>query len=110
GELSIQMLVAGPIGWYFAKFLKPHISRLKYWLLQLVPITSGMTVLGASSRGAQVALAAQAVLEVLKRKNPIKILVIAAAVGAVGYHFLPEEQKARFESAGEDETSIQRLL
>jgi O-antigen ligase len=112
GELSIQMLMAGAIGYHMAIFLRPFVSRLKYWLLAAIPITSALTVLGASSRGAQLALAAQVGGSALarSRKNRLKILIAVIAVGAIGFALLPDEQKARFENMGDDQTSEQRML
>ncbi|RZA05735.1 MAG: hypothetical protein EOO68_06070, partial [Moraxellaceae bacterium] len=69
-----------------------------------------LTILGASSRGAQLALAVQLVLmfrgSLLKIKPLIGIFILVFGLLTL----LPQEQKDRFSSAGEDRTSQQRLL
>lgn len=110
GELSIQMLMFSPIAYELTLFSKPYISAFKYYFLLLLPITGAMTVMGASSRGSQVGLVYQAYRTLLKGRASLKTLLIVAAVLALGWGLLPEEQKGRFASAGHDTTSQQRLL
>lgn len=109
GELSIQMLMFSPIAYELGLFLKPRVRQVKFWLLMLLPVTGAMTVLGASSRGAQVSLAFQAVLEAIKRKLSLKVLIGIAVVAWAAYALMPAQEKVRFMSAGDDNTSIQRL-
>jgi len=110
GELAIQMLVFWPIAWAFALYLKPNVGKLKYYVLLLMPITAIMVIMGASSRGAQLALAIQLVAlnyrSILKPKVLASFLLIASLL----WVFLPQEQKARFQVVGDDRTSQQRLL
>ncbi len=108
-DLSTEMLMFAPIAFELAMFVKPHVKRVTHWVLMLGSMAGAMTVLGASSRGAQVALGAQATWMAIQRKLKIKILIGIAAVIVVGYHFLPATEKARFATAGTDKTSIQRL-
>jgi len=110
GELAIQMLVLFGISFYFAKALRPYTSKIVGYVLMLVPITAIMTVLGASSRGAQLGLAIQILFIYKWQKLSFKYLIIGAAIVSLAYNFLPEEQKARFSEAGDDKTSVQRLL
>jgi O-antigen ligase len=110
GEFAIQMLMLTPVAYELARFLRPHVSWLKYWVLMLVPATGVMSILGASSRGAQVALGYQIYGTLLKRRLSIKALVTVGVVVATVITLLPEEQKARFTTAGDDVTSQQRLL
>jgi O-antigen ligase len=110
GELAIQMLVFWPIAWAFAYSLKLHVSKFWYMVLMLMPITAIMVILGASSRGAQLALICQ--LFVMNYRyifNP-KVIVSIVITLTVIWTFLPEEQKERFDLIGEDNTSRQRLL
>lgn len=110
GELSIQMLMFAPLGYELALFLRPHVSRLKYYVLLLMPITAAMTVMGASSRGSQVAMVYQAYRSLLKGRLSFKILILVGVLAAAVWFIFPEEQKARFSTAGDDRTSEQRLL
>lgn len=110
GELAIQMLVYWPIAWAFANSLKPYISRRLYLVLLLMPITGIMVILGASSRGAQLALACQLVLMNHRHIFKPKILLSIAVVLTLTWSFVPDEQKDRFDTMGQDGTSKQRLL
>jgi O-antigen ligase len=104
------MLMFGPIAYQVALFLRPHLSPLKYRLLLLFPITATMTVIGASSRGAQLGLVYQLYRALLKGKLSLRALMLSAIVIGAAFALLPDEQKERFSSAGKDDTSTQRLL
>lgn len=110
GELAIQMLVFWPLAWAFSLYLKPHISKIKYYALLLMPITAVMVILGASSRGAQLALLAQLCLLNYKSILKPKILVSSIVIFSALWLILPQEQKDRFQVVGDDRTSQQRLL
>jgi putative inorganic carbon (hco3(-)) transporter len=110
GELAVQMVVFFPIALAIAEHLKPHVSKLKYGILVLMPVTAAMTVLGASSRGGQVALACQMLLMYWRKIFRLKVLIGIAAVIYLALMLLPAEQKERFSKAGSDRTSEQRLL
>ena len=108
-DLSTQMLMFAPIAFELALFVKPRVKPVTYWFLMLGAVTGAMTVLGASSRGSQVALAVQAGWIAIQRKLRLRVLVGIAVVAAIGYALLPAAEKARFASAGTDNTSIQRF-
>jgi len=108
-DLSTQMLMFAPIAFELALFVKPRVKQLTYWFLMLGAITGVMTVLGASSRGSQVALAAQAGWIAIQRKLRMRVIAGVAILAAIGYALLPAAEKARFASAGIDSTSIQRF-
>lgn len=110
GELAIQMLVFWPLAWAFAHSVRPYVSKLWYRLLLLMPITAIMVILGASSRGAQLALISQLLVMNYKYVFNLKILPTILISLALIWTFLPDEQKQRFETMGEDGTSRQRLL
>ncbi|PZN33942.1 MAG: hypothetical protein DIU71_03835 [Proteobacteria bacterium] len=110
GELSVQMLMFMPIAYRLAICLRPWLSRLKFWFLMAMPATAFMTVLGASSRGSQLAMGFQAYHTLLKGRLSFRVLVVAALAVAAAIAYLPEEQMNRFRDMGSDETSQQRLL
>lgn len=110
GELAIQMLVYWPIAAALALAFRSQLSRIKYWIMLSFPITAAMVILGASSRGGQLALLVQlAVFFPKKLFNP-KALTALLVILALGYSLLPESQKERFQSIGDDRSSRQRLL
>ena len=108
-DLSTEMLMFAPIAFELAIFVKPRVRRITHWFLMLGAVTGAMTVLGSSSRGAQVALAAQGGWMVLQRRLRFKVLLGIALVGAIGWALLPAGEKARFSRSGTDPTSIQRF-
>lgn len=110
GELAIQMLVFWPIAWAFAHSLKPYVGKKWYWLLMLMPITAIMVILGASSRGGQLALAVQLVVMNYKTVFKPKVLISFGVALVLLWTFLPDGQKERFQTMGEDRTSQQRIL
>lgn len=110
GELAIQMLIFFPLSFGMAVFLKKYIGKVKYYFLLTFPLTAVATILGASTRGAQLALIYQLYRAFLKGKLSAGRIVIVLCVGAAVYFAIPQEQKDRFASAGEDKTSQQRLL
>lgn len=108
-DLSSEMLMFVPIAFELALFVKPHVKRVTYWFLMLGAVTGVMTVLGASSRGSQLALAFQGAWIAIQRKLKLKVIVGIALFIWAGYAMLPAAEKARFASAGTDNTSIQRF-
>ena len=110
GELSIQMLVFWPLAWAFAVYSKPYIGKFKYYVLLMMPVTAIMVILGASSRGAQLALIAQLIAFNYKSFFKPKVLCVCVILFSILWFFLPEEQKDRFQSIGDDRTSQQRIL
>ncbi|WP_203300627.1 O-antigen ligase family protein [Marinobacter sediminum] len=110
GELAIQMLVYWPIALAFAQSIRKNISEKMYLLCLLMPITGIMVILGASSRGAQLALVIQ--LMIMNYKYIFKLRVAASLLIFLSafWFFLPDAQKERFETIGHDGTSKQRIL
>jgi putative inorganic carbon (HCO3(-)) transporter len=110
GELAIQMVVFWPIAMVYARNLAPSTKSFVRGMMYLMPITAGMTVLGASSRGGQLALAIQLAARYWRNLFKLRVLATVAVIGVSFVALLPDEQKARFEEIGDDRTSQQRLL
>ncbi|EEF24646.1 conserved hypothetical protein, partial [Ricinus communis] len=110
GELAIQMLVFFPIGYALAMSLKPYVSRWMYLTFLAMPTTAAMVVIGSSSRGGQLGLAVQLLLMFWRKLYKPKVLISTAIIAFALFSLLPDEQKQRFSSAGNDTTSQQRLL
>lgn len=110
GELSILMVMLFPLAFYLYQHLKAKAVLWERLILLALWICPILTVLGASSRGSQLALAV--VMAIMFRKSIFKIKpligVIILVVGLV--YLLPDEQKERLSSSGDDKTSQQRLL
>lgn len=110
GELAILMLMLFPLAFYLYKALKSKVSMWERIFLMILWVCPILTILGASSRGAQVALVVQLLLmfrkSVFRPKSLIGFFILIVSLNFL----LPAEQKARFTDAGEDRTSQQRLL
>lgn len=110
GELSIQMLVFWPMAWAFFNGLKPNLNKVQCLILLLMPVTAIMVILGASSRGAQLALLVQLILMNATSIFKPKVIVSCIVAFSILWTLLPQEQKDRFQIAGDDRSSMQRLL
>ncbi len=110
GELSILMLTLFPLPLLMVRALGSAIKRWEKVLLTLFWIMPIMTITGASSRGAQVALACQLLILFRKSAFKIKPLVVSSIVVLGLVTLMPQKQLDRFSESGEDKTSQQRLL
>lgn len=109
GEFAIQMLIFGSLAISYVVAIKDHLSKFKRWIMYALAITGYMSVMGASSRGSQLGLAAIAIWFMLKQKNGFKGLIIVIIFSSILYNILPDEQMQRFTEMGEDRDSLQRF-
>jgi len=105
GEFSLLMAMTAVMSIPFIIGL--NLKRRYLWIL---PITAVMTVLGASSRGSQLAVVVGLLFllftyKKIRIKNIIYVGVICWLVAVL----LPQEQKDRLNAMGDDETSLSRL-
>lgn len=110
GELTILMLTLFPVVFFLLTRVDIKIKWTEKAIIALFSACAALTILGASSRGSQLALAIILLFMFRKQVLRIKPIIGLAIIVFAAYKFLPQEQVARFQSAGEDETSIQRLL
>jgi len=110
GELSILMLMLLPLAFYLYQYLKDKVSKWEKLILLAFWICPILTVLGASSRGAQLALFVQLIVMFRKSVFKLKPLIGISVLVIALINLLPEEQKERFRDSGDDKTSEQRLL
>ena len=110
GEFAIQMLVFFCFSLYLYFAFKDRTTGWRRFALLAAPVTAGMSVMGASSRGSQIALFILLYLIFLHGKVSLRDLLGACIIGWVTFNILPDEQLARFYEMGEDKTSIQRMM
>ncbi|MEY4589422.1 MAG: hypothetical protein RL497_1498 [Pseudomonadota bacterium] len=110
GELAVLMVMLFPLTYYIYIYVAPFIRTWEKILLIVLWVTPILTVLGASSRGAQVALAGQLLLMFRKSLFRVKPLIGISVFIFALITLLPQEQKDRFSKSGDDRTSIQRLM
>lgn len=105
GEFSLLMAIVAVMSIGFLVGMNRHRS---FYLL--LPITAIMTVMGASSRGGQIAIVAGLLFLVLAyKKVSFKYLLVIGVAGYLIYSLMPAEQLQRFQSIGKDNTSQSRL-
>ncbi|NLD91131.1 MAG: hypothetical protein GX639_00540 [Fibrobacter sp.] len=110
GELTILMLTLFPLAFFLLTYKKNHINTFEKIILISCVCCPLLTILGGSSRGSQVAMAATLIFMFRKKVFKIKYIVLLVVIILAVNKLLPEEQKNRFQNAGSDNTSIQRKL
>lgn len=108
GELGIQMCVFLPIAGAFVWGFRERWGRIKNLFFMMMPITALITIVGSNSRGAIVGACAVFAWWMLFVSRRVRTLMLLVVVVGGGYLLVPDEQIARFETAGEDGTSINR--
>lgn len=104
GEYSLLMAILACMSLAFLLSVKAR------WIYYILPLTAVFSVLGASSRGGQLALLIGFVyLLFMFGKLRIKYILISFVAIWSAYQLLPEEQKERFSIVGDDATSVSRL-
>jgi putative inorganic carbon (hco3(-)) transporter len=109
GECGIQMSMYFPLALFFLAGVKPYLSRGRYWLVALLPLTAAASLITASSRGALLGLGAVLIWLVLRNPKNIKGFIGAVLLAGAVWYMVPEKQKLRFQDMGEDDTSVSRL-
>lgn len=109
GEYAIQMLIFGSMSAAFVLALKEKWGRYKKWFFYFMPFTAVMVVLGASSRGSQLALLVIGLLLMVRVKAGFKVFVTMIVLMALAYFLLPEEQIQRLSNIGDDKNSLTRF-
>ncbi|EAR11147.1 O-antigen ligase family protein [Reinekea blandensis] len=110
GELAIQMVVQFCLAIYLMRAYWKKSNRFERLILLATLITPALTIMGASSRGSQLALVAVLIYYFRWSLFKPKILVSFSIILAMLWVILPEEQLGRFQNMGEDQTSVQRML
>jgi hypothetical protein len=109
GEFGIEMCVFVPISVALTAALWRSLSKTQRLMLLFVPVSAVIGVVGSSSRGALVGLAALAAWAVLMSPYRLRFGAIALVAASAAWILLPDESKMRWETAGEDQTSINRI-
>ena len=109
GEFAIQMLIFSSMSAAFVLALKEKWGRYKKWFFYLMPFSAVMTVLGASSRGSQLALLIIGLFLMLRLKAGFKVFVSLIVILFAAYSILPEDQIQRFMNMGQDTNSLTRF-
>lgn len=110
GEFAIQMCIFLPLSLYWALAMRPHWSRWKSRLvLTILPGTAFLSLVASSSRGGQLGAAAVLLYMLVRSRHRVRGLLALVVLLPALWAIMPEAQKARFETMGEDDTSQTRL-
>jgi O-antigen ligase len=109
GEFALQMGIFFPLSLYFIFAVRRYVSKVTLALLLFLPISSVGSIIASSSRGGLLALAGIGLLLALRSRHRVRTAVALAILTPLLWAVVPEGQKARFESAGTDKTSLTRL-
>lgn len=111
GEFAIQMAVFLPMSLHWILGMR---HRWPMWqtaaLLALLPGTAFLSLVASSSRGGQLAGAGVLLFMIAQSRRRVRGLLAVAVVLPLLWFVTPPEQKERFESMGEDGTSVSRLV
>lgn len=109
GEFGIQLCIFAPLSVSFAVAMWSRTNRVGKGFLVLMPVTAIFSVVASSSRGAVVGLLAGVGWSARHMRQLFAIGMVVGLVGTAILVSMPAEFKERFESIGEDRTSLHRL-
>jgi probable O-glycosylation ligase (exosortase A-associated) len=108
GEFAIAMCMYTVVAWHFYLGARSKMTRRAKAVILSMVVMGILCVIASSSRGAVVGLLASGAWLWVHSKRVVKAGLGLAVVLAIGWAILPAEQKARFQSVGEDRTSLER--
>ena len=109
GEFSLQMVVFLPLVLAYIATFRHDWSRLVRVFFYLLVIMTIGSIIASSSRGGILGLIMVGLWCLAYSRQRIKALIVLVLVAVFVYMVIPPEFKERFETAGEDKTSISRL-
>lgn len=109
GEFSMQMAMFLPLVLaYIAVYRKYWSLGVKLFFYLLVVMAIG-SIIASSSRGGILGLTMVGLWFLMYSRKRVKILFLISIASFFVYISMPDDFKARFETIGEDETSLARL-
>jgi putative inorganic carbon (HCO3(-)) transporter len=109
GEFALQMCIYVPLALHFVIGLYPSLTKLQVAILALLPITGTLGIINSGSRGGLLGLAFVGLWMLMQSKRKLRSLVTLSLVVPLIWAIVPQSQKDRFRTAGEDETSRTRI-
>lgn len=109
GEFGIQLTIFIPLAMAFMLALKTYWGKPTKYFFYLFPLTGIASTIATSSRGALIGLMGAGLWSVKTSKYFARTLIGLGLIGFLIYTLTPPEFKARFESAGDDRTSLHRI-
>lgn len=109
GEFGIQLTIFTPLAVAFILALRHKWTTITRYFFYLFPLTAIGSVIATSSRGALIGLIGASIWSLKTSKYFVRTLLILSILIYSIYALTPPEFKARFESAGDDRTSLHRI-
>lgn len=110
GEFGMQMSMLFAYTSCFLFFFRNRWQGWVKWLMYFLPLSAVGSVVASSSRGAIVGILAVLFYMSLFSKKKIKAWFGSFLLIGAAYFMMPPEFKARFETAGDDRTSVSRII
>jgi putative inorganic carbon (HCO3(-)) transporter len=110
GEFALQMCIYVPLAIYFIFGLRPLLSKQKVLILSLLPVAGILGIINSGSRGGFLGLAAVGLWMLWRSKHKLRGFASLIVLVPILWLLTPEYQKERFRTAGDDETSVSRLV
>jgi len=109
GELGMQMSMFFAYSACFIFFLNKYLHGWVKWLIYFFPISALGCVLASSSRGAIVGIVGVLFYLSLFSKKKIRAWLASCLLGYLAFLMMPAEFLARFNTVGQDRSSLSRI-
>src|SRR5215469_8638519 len=109
GELGMEMTVFFALTASLVVFLRRYWRGWKKWLMYFMPFSAAACVLASSSRGALVGSVGVLAYFSLFSPRRVRGWIAIAPLVCLAYFVMPEQFLQRFQTAGEDVTSLNRI-
>lgn len=110
GEFAMQMAVFLPLVLAVIVTFRAMWGRPVRYFFYLLAVMVAGSIIASGSRGGLLGMAGVALWLITYSKQRVRALVIVAALTVAVVSIMPQEFKDRFSSAGEDSTSVSRLV
>ena len=110
GELGLEMSMFFAYTLCLALFLRHHWTGWRKWVMYFMPFTAAACVIASSSRGAIVGSVAVLFYLSLFSRRKIRAWLSSVLVVGLAYFVMPPQFLARFQTAGQDATSLSRIF
>lgn len=108
-DLGVQLVIFLPMAAVFWYSFKRYWGRGWRLFIFLFPLAALAGAIGTGQRNTMLALVALGLGVILLFKHRLRNIFLVAIVAGLVWLAMPQEFKARFETAGEDNTSLSRL-
>ena len=108
-DFGVAMLIFCPLSVSFVIALRKHWGRFKRLFFYFLPVTGLVSIVATSNRGAQLGMIAVGAWVLVRNLKGLRVVIGLLVVAAAMYAIVPDRMFERFETAGEDTTSQDRL-